>query len=659
MRCPNCKKENGPENSYCIFCGSVLPSPDVEQPQETVPGDKDVAPGEAQALREEIGRLGRLIALMQERLIILERVQGIFRPQQEPGPASPSTVTPTPEAAPAVTPPPPKRRTPGAIEQEWEQILGGSWLARIGVLAIIIGVGFFLKYAFDQNWLGPTARVIMGIIAGLAMLGGGHYWRKKYPTFAQAISGGGIALLYLSIFAAYSIFGLIGFYPAVALLLLISVGSALLALRYDSMALAIISIIGAFLAPFVLSVATGGASGTGGTVEASQSFWLLVYVMVVDLGVLWLSTFRNWRWFTLMALFGSLIVFGVWYNRFGDDVSLLASMGGLTIIFLIFVAATTLYHVVWRRVPRDFDYILMALNATAYFGISFGLMRDDLREWLGVFSLLLSLFYSGLAYVFIRRGAENIRLAFFALGITLLFFTIAIPIQLEDTAWTTIAWAAQGIILIWLSLKLRMPLLRIAGYIVFAVMSIRLLFFDTSLSLRDFTPVINERFLAFAFGIAAMYLAGYLLWRERDSLWSREKTAWSVYPIFFAVANFFTLLLLSTEVWDFFSERLYTTTDWSTRDNIRSARNLSLTALWAGYAVILLVVGINRRWRLVRLAALGLLVIPIVKVFVYDVFALEQVYRIIAFIGLGILLLLSAYLYQRHRKAIMGFLTKE
>jgi len=142
-------------------------------------------------------------------------------------------------------------------------------------------------------------------------------------------------------------------------------------------------------------------------------------------------------------------------------------------------------------------------------------------------------------------------------------------------------------------------------------------------------------------------------------LWAQEQTAWSVYPIFFAVANFFTLWLLSFEVWDFFSERLYATTDWSARDGLRSAQNLSLTALWAGYAVILLMVGITRRWRWVRLAGLGLLVIPIVKVFVYDVFALEQVYRIVAFIGLGILLLASAYLYQRHRKAIMGFLTKE
>jgi len=301
----------------------------------------------------------------------------------------------------------------------------------------------------------------------------------------------------------------------------------------------------------------------------------------------------------------------------------------------------------------------MAVNATAYFGISFGLMWSDLGEWLGCFSSLMALFYGGLAYIFIRKGAENVTLAFFSLGLALLFLTIAIPAQIGDRALTTITWAAKGTILIWLSLRLRMSLLRIASYIVFAAMSIRLLFFDTTLSLHDFTPVLNERFLAFIVSIAAIYLAGYLLWRGRDSLWAREQTAWSVYPIFFAVANFFTLVLLSTEVWDFFTKQLSTTTDWTARDGLRSARNLSLTGLWAGYAVILLVVGITRRWRMVRLAALGLLVIPIVKVFVYDVFALEQVYRIIAFIGLGILLLVSAYLYQRHRKTIMGFLTKE
>jgi len=274
-------------------------------------------------------------------------------------------------------------------------------------------------------------------------------------------------------------------------------------------------------------------------------------------------------------------------------------------------------------------------------GISCGLMWGDLRVWMGGFSLLLALFYGGLAYVAIKRGAENVRLAFFALGIALVFLTVAIPVQLGDRAWTTIAWAAEGVVFMWLSLRLRMPQLRGFSYAVFAITAVRLLFFDTTVDLSTFRPVLNERFLAFLVSIAALYFTGYLLRQKRKALQDWEEGAWSVYPIFFVAANFFSLWLLSAEVIDYFDHPL------------------ALTALWAIYAVILLVVGMIKRWRPVRLAALALLAIPIAKVFLYDAFVLKGVFLIIAFTGLGVLLLASAFLYQRYNKSIKDFLAKK
>ncbi len=188
-----------------------------------------------------------------------------------------------------------------------------------------------------------------------------------------------------------------------------------------------------------------------------------------------------------------------------------------TFIFLIFVMATSLFHLVWRRPAQAFDYGLMSANALAYFTISYNLMWDDLRVWMGSFSLLLALFYGGLAWVALRRGAENIRLGFFALGIALVFLTIAIPVQLGDRAWTTIAWAAEGAVLMWFAIKFRMSQFRYYSYATFAVTTIRLLFFDTIVSLRTFQPVVNERVLAFVFAITAMYLTSYLLWREKEA----------------------------------------------------------------------------------------------------------------------------------------------
>jgi len=599
-----------------------LSAPEAEGPQEQ------------SALREEVRRLRELVTAMNDSLDALETRQGIATPP----PAKPTRAAPSQAAVPipAAEAPPLKGKPARVKQREWEQILGGRWLARVGVLALVIGVALFLQFAIANDLIGPTGRVMLGIIAGLAMLGLGYYWHKRYLIMTQVLSGGGVAILYLSIYAASATYDMIPFSVAIAFLLLISAASATLALRYNSMALAIMGILGAFITPFTLGM--GGA------------WQLLAYVIVVDLGVLFLSTFRNWRWLTLLALACSLIVFGIWYSRFGSEVGLATAEVGITLIFLIFVGATTLFHIIWRRVAKTSDYALMMINTSAYLGISLGLMWDDLRAWMGGFFLLLALFHGALSYLALRRSAENTRLSLFALGIALVFLTVAIPVQLGDRAWTTIAWAVQATVLAWLSLTLRMPQLRQYSYVVFTIVAVRLVFFDTSVNISTFQPVLNERFLAFAVSIAAMYVSRHLLVREGKSS-ARGRVA----PMALLVAaNFFSLWILSFEVWNSFGRALQTS-ELPAREGLRSAQNLSLTAVWAIYAVLALVIGIVKRWRRVRIGALILLVMPIVKVFVYDVFKLEMGHRIAAFVGLGVLLIVSGYLYQRYSEIIKGF----
>ncbi len=850
-------------------------------------GAQDNLAERLQSLQEEISRLKEIVGPVNGRIADIERTlnsistaKPVSPPSAKPLPVIPTTgpSSAVKAATPTRLPPPlPVKKAPGK-PREWEQILGGNWLARVGVVALIIGVAFFLKFAFDNNWLGPISRVILGVVAGLAMVGGGYYWRKRYPTLAQAICGGGIGLLYLSIFASFNIFNLIPLYPAVGLLLLVSIGSAALAIRLNSMALAIIGILGAFCAPFILGSAAPEAAQTGNGLQ------LLVYVFIVDLGVLALSTVRNWRWFNLLAIFGSLLTYGAWYFQFHHQASLLIQQLGITFIFIIFFGVTSLFHVMWRRPAQAFDYTLMVINAASYFGISYGLLHEVLQAWMGSFTLLIALLYGELAYLAVRRGVENFRLSLFARGIALIFLTIAIPLQLGDKAWTTIALAAEGAVLMWLYLRLRISHFQGYSYAVFAMVVIRLMFFDTSVHLYQFHPVFNERFLAFAVSIAVMYLTGYFLWRQqqdkgqklgypifmvaadifsiwiiaaevisfidrpvalqgslslivllilagftilnhavwrrvprvfdlvlliigatayfgiswllwedlrawmgsiflvlalfyagsafmalrigadwtrlgsfslgialsfltiaipvqfRDTVWTT--IAWSaelvllvwlsfrlrltqlryygyavaiilagrmlfydtsvdldnfrpllnerflafvvgiaamylvVYLIwhnreavpkwrtpaiaFIVAANFFSLWVLSFEVWDYFGIQLALTPEHSSSAiALRNAQNLSLTILWTVYAVILLIIGIVKRWRLVRWGALALLAVPILKLFVYDVFALERVYRIVAFVGLGLLLIISAYLYQRYSKTIRGFLVNK
>jgi len=333
--------------------------------------------------------------------------------------------------------------------------------------------------------------------------------------------------------------------------------------------------------------------------------------------------------------------------------------GSLSLITLVVLAGLTiLNNLIWRRVPQIFDLVLIIVGAAAYFGIS-TLLWDYLRTWMGCLYFVLAFIYGFMAYVTYRRGEDSTRLGLFTLGIALVFFTVAIPVQLRDTAWTTVAWAAEFVTLMWLSFALRMPQFRNYSYAVFVVMAGRLLLFDTRINLQNFQVIFNERFLAFFISITATYLCTYLLWRQRQTFpeWSIPSSTLLV------AANFFTLWLLSFEVWNYFGSQLATlppeeATSSATKA-LQSAQNLSLSALWAVYAAIGLVVGIAKGWRPVRLAALALLAIPIVKVFIYDVWVLEQVYRIVAFVGLGILLIVSAYLYNRYSKVIRGFLVKK
>ncbi|MDP6060451.1 MAG: DUF2339 domain-containing protein, partial [Pirellulaceae bacterium] len=230
--------------------------------------------------------------------------------------------------------------------RDWEFVLGGNWMARIGVVALVFGVGFFLKLAFDNDWIGETGRVVLGIVAGLLLIGAGEFWQSRYGAWAHAVTGGGIAILYLAIFAAFSFYGLTNDSIAFGSLALVTLLSGALALRYESMTIAIIGILGGFFTPLMLSE------------HLPDERLLLAFILLLDVGVLGLSSLRNWRWFVLLALAGSLANFALYHAEFNATDDLLLSEIGITAIFVSFLAATSVFHILWRRQPGWADYAL-------------------------------------------------------------------------------------------------------------------------------------------------------------------------------------------------------------------------------------------------------------------------------------------------------------
>lgn len=622
MNCADCGQGIAAADNFCRHCGVAL-----GQSPENAAG----LPAVVATLQGEVARLYRRVDALEA--------------GQVPPPISPAARSAMPH--PVATAPSAAGGPGGFIGRlramDWEWLLGGNWLARVGILAVVLGLAFFLKLAFDNDWIGETGRVVLGLLVGSGLLGGGEYWRRKYAVWAQALTGGGIAILYLSVFAAFALYGLIPPLPALGFFLLVTLTAAGLALRYEARAIAVLGILGGFAAPLML------AEGL------PDQRILLAYVLLLDLGVLALATFRNWRWLTLLGLLGSLLLFGFWQAELSPG--LLLSQIALTIIFLIFVGATTLFHLLWRRPPGAIDQGLMTLNAAAYYGISYGLLRADWRDWMGGFTLLLAAFYGLLGYAIIQRHQEQIRLSLFAVGIALVLLTVAVPVQL-DGPWISVAWAAEAAALVWLSFLLDMRPLRWFGMALLALLTAQLPLLHTVPldSLETYRFLLNERVLAFGGGIAAMYLAAYILWREQGR--QRESggpAAERIFPlILLAAANLLTLYVLSLELLRAFEPGGdFELGDYEVRRNVAS---LSLSLLWAAYAALLLIIGIVRRNRWIRIAGLGLLAIPVLKLFTYDALAMEREYRVAAFIILGIMLLAGGFLYQRYRRLIRGFL---
>jgi uncharacterized membrane protein len=515
--------------------------------------------------------------------------------------------TPSVSARPLQRPPPPQPSRLAKRLSDWEQSLPGNWLSRIGILALFIGLGFLAKLAYDRGWVNEVAQLLVGLACGGLLLVAGHHWRKMYRAWAQALTGGGIAVLYLSIFASYALNDLMPFWATFLLMFLVTILAVGIALRRDSMSIAIIGIVGAFLVPITLGALdqSGGGAGSG----SSNTGLLIAYVLTLDVAVVWLASVRNWRWFTLLGFGGSMAIFGLWYCTSDPDGLLGPAQGMLTGIFICFAAATTLFHVVWRRTPEPTDLALMSLNAGIYFCVSYGLLWGEYRGWLGLFSLLLASFFGVLGYLALRRSEDNRRLADFAFGISIVLLTIAIPVQLHRShaSWITMAWAAEGAVVIWISVRQCLPKLQPWGLGALAMAVVGLLAFNGITEQERFRPFMNDTLWALAISILAFYAGAYLLRRTERAL----------QPWFFAVMMlvgcFFTIWLFSAEVVSYAGSRIMAARmdglSFVHIRNLENGRSLALVSLWGTCALCLLMVGIKKSWDWLRMGAYMLMAV--------------------------------------------------
>src|SRR3984893_18018604 len=612
----------------------------------------------------ELEALRLQVAALTQRVYHLEQKQQISESQknlQPMPPAEPAVSIPAPPALPPSEPPqgtvlksptpttrtagPPPFPTPphpllglpafpqaSRSSDSMEAKIGQYWLNRVGIIAVLIGVSYFLKYAFENNWIGPRGRIVIGLLAGIALVLWSEQFRKnKHEAFSYSLKAVGIATLYLSLWGAFQVYHLIPAAAAFLAMTIITGATIAMALSQNAELLAAFSLIGGFSNPLLLS--------TGQDHEVA----LFSYVCLLDIAILVIAIIKPWQRLLWGSFAGTLILYSLWcmeyYTKDQRDLTVFYS----TIFSALFAIVPLLYnHEKYEhseRIPLILT-LLPLINATCFF-LALYVMYEFELSTLTWYALALAAVYLLLGNIYKRQthspNSDVVHLLHIAIAVA--FLTIAVPAKLH-AHWITIGWLVESAALLWVSEKTKTDFLRYLASAALILGIVRLLFFDQIVAQ---TLIFNARFLTYLVAIAILAAIAYYGHQHA----SMQEMAFINLAV--VSANLLALIALTWEAYDYFDRQRLLSGSYNPGfyHDISLARGFTCSAIWLIYGAALMAFGLSQRSAFARWQALILIAVTTIKVFMVDVSQLGGSYRIVSFIALGTVLLAISFVYQR------------
>jgi uncharacterized membrane protein len=588
-----------------------------------------------------------------------------LRRAQEQAPATAVTLAFQPPAPPIPAPvaaAPPQFRTLQEVgksdvrsgdAESLESRIGSQWFNRVGILAVLIGVAWFLKLAFDNHWIGPLGRVMIGLLAGAGLIAWSERFHKRgFAIFSYSLKAIGSGTLYLSLWAAFQLYALMPAGAAFAAMIAVTAFNGYMAWAQDAELLALYAIAGGLSTPLLVS--------TGGNHEVT----LFTYLLMLDLAVLALTALRPWSRLLFVAFTGTVVfVWGWWQVYYSQDQAARTAFF-ICCFFLPFALTPRLIKITpdddapfqdsslqgssfqgWHGLAM---FVLPVANAALGFLAFYAMLSLAGNEWappwLAVGFAAFYLLLMRLPEAGMLRAGAGARAALH-LTIAIVFLTIAIPLKTHGR-WLTIGWLVEGAVLLWLSRRLRSTLLR-----TFALIStiLGLVALVTVNPPAAATPIFNERFGTYCVAIA---VCGFIAWLARTAHDEHEPEGAMSWPVLAAAAvlavNVLILIAVTLEIHAYWWAReIRGSMRYGFTGDFWMYTQFSYSAFFMLFGGALLTIGFLKRTAFLRWQALILLAATVAKVFLVDMSELGSGLRIVSFIGLGVLLLCVSYVYQR------------
>jgi uncharacterized membrane protein len=404
------------------------------------------------------------------------------RPKGKPEPPKP--YVPEPNIAPPIADREPQlsffERHP-----DLEKFIGENLINKIGIAILVLGIGFFVKLAIDNNWIGPAGRVGVGILCGAILVGIAHYLRKSFKAFSSVLAGGGLAVFYFTITLAFHQFNLFNQITAFIILSGITVFAVLLSLLYDRQELAVIALIGGFASPFMVST---GSSNYG---------TLFIYLLILNTGLLIIAYNKSWRVLNILSFIFTVILFAtVLFALSGNSYG--TAFVYASLFYLLYFVINVAYNIRENKSFIASDFGILLINTALYFAAGLYLLNQmHFTSFRGLFSAGLAAINLVLSYLLFKNKKVDINILYLLIGITLTFISLTAPIQLHGH-YITLFWAAECVLLYWLYQKSAIALMKTTSFLIWVAMLTSLLmdlFANYSDSVTTLSIAANKGFI--------------------------------------------------------------------------------------------------------------------------------------------------------------------
>lgn len=399
-----------------------------------------------------------------------------------------------------------QEETPAPMKKEISSFRFENLLSKIGIVTLVLGVAFFVKYAIDKDWINEIGRVAIGILTGGILIGIAHQLRKKYDLFSAIMVGGGVSVLYITITLAFREYHLFSQTIAFIILIAITIFSVILSLVYNRKELALFSLLGGYASPLMIS------TGEGNYVV------LFSFLLILNTGMLVISMCKKWGIIGIVSFVCSLLFYWTWlFGQFENQYKGALLFGVL--FFVQFYLLALFDHFLSGKKVSTFQVGVILMNNLSLFAASIYIFNETTMKVQGAITICMALVNAIVMLTLFRKISVDKRLIYLIIAIVLSFVSLAVPMQLNGHV-ITMFWAAEIVILLWLWKKSGIRVFYV-GFLLITILTLISYCMDANhlyfQNIERLPVIFNRMFVTGIIVVVALVISKLLLGRMKGS----------------------------------------------------------------------------------------------------------------------------------------------